>query len=575
MSFILMSFIFFTALVAIISWYLTKDNNLSTESGYFLGGRSLGATVIAGSMMLTNLSTEQMIGLNAQAFKSGLAVIAWEAGASIAIIVLALYFLPKYLQGSITTIPEFLEERYDKTVRNIVSIFFLLTLGIAFLPTVLYSGSLAMMKLFDISTLFNISEHSAIVLTVWLIGIIGSIYAIFGGLKAVAISDTLNGVGLIIGGLLIPILGFMYLGNNNLIKGIIYIYKNTPEKLNAIGNKNSQVPFGTAITGMRIIALYYWCTNQAIIQRALGAKSLKEGQKGVLLTALLKIIIAPLILVIPGIIAYNIFDDTFKGDIIYPILVNKLLPKYLIGFFGAVLFGAVLSSFNSALNSASTIFSLNIYKPLFNKTSSEKHLIKVSKYFGTVLAIFSMLVAPLVAKSTGGLFEFIQKVAGLFSVPILIIVLVGMFSKKASALSAKISMFFFVTVYGYTQFITSVKFHFLYIIGALFIICLLLIYIIDKITPSKKIYTLPVRSDVPIEPWKYRYTASTIILSILIWIYTIFSDFGILNKENTLNRFLIITFLFVTTTSLICLYMRKLEREQEEKKNYILNEAKE
>lgn len=186
MVFTLGTFVFFTALVAVISWYLTKDDDLKTESGYFLGGRSLSATVIAGSMMLTNLSTEQMVGLNAQGFKSGLAVIAWESGASIGIVILAIYFLPKYLQGSITTVPEFLEERYDKSVRNIVSIFFLLTLGIAFLPTVLYSGSIAMMKLFDIPGIFGISQESAIVLSVWLIGIIGSIYAIFGGLKAAA-----------------------------------------------------------------------------------------------------------------------------------------------------------------------------------------------------------------------------------------------------------------------------------------------------------------------------------------------------------------------------------------------------
>ena len=209
MVFTIVTFILFTALVAIISWYLTKNDNLNTESGYFLGGRSLSATVIAGSMMLTNLSTEQMVGLNAQGFKSGLSVIAWESGASIGIVILALYFLPKYLQGSITTVPEFLEERYDKTVRNIVSVFFLLTLGVAFLPTVLYSGSIAMMRLFNIPELLNISPESAIILSVWMIGIIGSIYAIFGGLKAVAVSDTVNGIGLIIGGLAIPVLGYI------------------------------------------------------------------------------------------------------------------------------------------------------------------------------------------------------------------------------------------------------------------------------------------------------------------------------------------------------------------------------
>lgn len=561
MVFTLGTFVFFTALVAVISWYLTKDDDLKTESGYFLGGRSLSATVIAGSMMLTNLSTEQMVGLNAQGFKSGLAVIAWESGASIGIVILAIYFLPKYLQGSITTVPEFLEERYDKSVRNIVSIFFLLTLGIAFLPTVLYSGSIAMMKLFDIPGIFGISQESAIVLSVWLIGIIGSIYAIFGGLKAVAVSDTVNGVGLVIGGLAIPVLGFIYLGDGSMLKGMEYIFQHAPEKLNTIGGKDSQAPFGAAITGMRITALYYWCTNQAIIQRALGAKSLKEGQKGVLLTALLKIVVAPLILVVPGIIAYCIYGNEIGGDIVYPTLVNKLLPTYMTGFFGTVLFGAVLSSFNSALNSASTIFSLNIYKPLFKPEASEEYLIKISKYFGTILAVFSMIVAPFISKSSGGLFEFIQKVAGLFSVPIAIIVLVGIFSRKASALAAKISMGFFVIVYGYTQFIGSFKLHFLYVVAILFVICLIIIYVVDKIIPPKKEYSLPVRYEVPIEPWEYRYTVSVILMALLVYIYVIFSKLGILyGGEFIKMRASIITLIFIVITGLICTWTRKIEK---------------
>lgn len=562
MVFTLVTFLFFTALVAVISWYLTRNDNLSTESGYFLGGRSLSSTVIAGSMILTNLSTEQMVGLNAQGFKSGLAVIAWESGASIGIVILALYFLPKYLQGSITTVPEFLEERYDKSVRNIVSVFFLLTLGIAFLPTVLYSGSIAMMKLFDIPGIFGISQQNAIVLSVWMIGIVGSIYAIFGGLKAVAVSDTLNGIGLALGGLAIPVLGFLYLGDGNMFKGIDFIFQHAPEKLNAIGGKDSQVPFGTAITGMRIMAVYYWCTNQAIIQRALGAKSLKEGQKGVLLTALLKIIVAPLILVIPGIIAYCVYGNKISGDIVYPTLVNKLLPPYLTGFFGAALFGAVLSSFNSALNSASTIFSLNIYKPIFNPKISEKKLITVSKYFGTVLAVFSMIVAPFISRSSGGLFEFIQKVAGLFSVPIATIVLVGIFSKKASALAAKISMAFFVIVYGYTQFIGHFKIHFLYVIAILFVICLLIIYVVDKIVPPTKEYTLPVKFAVPIEPWEYRYTVSLILMSLLVWVYVIFSKIGILYGGDSIKmRVSIITVIFIVITAILCHYTRKLEKK--------------
>jgi len=293
----------------------------------------------------------------------------------------------------------------------------------------------------------------------------------------------------------------------------------------------------------------------------LGAKSLKEGQKGVLLTALLKIVVAPLILVVPGIIAYCIYGNEIGGDIVYPTLVNKLLPTYMTGFFGAVLFGAVLSSFNSALNSASTIFSLNIYKPLFKPEASEEYLIKISKYFGTILAVFSMIVAPFISKSSGGLFEFIQKVAGLFSVPIAIIVLVGIFSRKASALAAKISMGFFVIVYGYTQFIGSFKLHFLYVVAILFVICLIIIYVVDKIIPPKKEYSLPVRYEVPIEPWEYRYTVSVILMALLVYIYVIFSKLGILyGGEFIKMRASIITLIFIVITGLICTWTRKIEK---------------
>ncbi|MCI6032813.1 sodium:solute symporter family transporter, partial [Fusobacterium varium] len=209
-----------------------------------------------------------------------------------------------------------------------------------------------------------------------------------------------------------------------------------------------------------------------------------------------------------------------------------------------------------------TIFSLNIYKPLFSPNISERNLIKVSKYFGTILAIFSMIVAPFISKSSGGLFEFIQKVAGLFSVPIAIIVLVGIFSKKTSALAAKVSMGFFVIVYGYTQFINPVKIHFLYVIAILFVICLFLMYIVDKIIPPKKEYFLPVRYEVSVEPWEYRYTVSVMLMSLLVWIYVVFSKIGLLSQsENLKGRIGIITFIFIVLTYIICIFTRKVEKK--------------
>ena len=256
------SFIFFTVLVAVISWYFTKDENLETNTGYFLGGRSLSGVVIAGSLLLTNLSTEQLVGMNGNAFMGGLSVIGYEVTSGITLIFMGLYFLPRYLKSGFTTVAQFLEERYDKGTRNLVAILFLISLGVISLPIILYSGGIAMNALFNVSDMLNISEDAALIVSIWGIGIVGGIYAIFGGLKAVAVSDTINGVGLVIGGLLIPILGFKVLGDGSVLNGIEQLVINSPEKLNAIGGTTDPVPFSTLFTGILLINTFYWCTTK-------------------------------------------------------------------------------------------------------------------------------------------------------------------------------------------------------------------------------------------------------------------------------------------------------------------------
>ena len=562
MFFTLSTFVFFTALVAYISWRMTRTSDLSTKKGYFLAGSTLNASVIAGSMMLTNLSTEQMVGLNGQAYMGGMDVMSWESAASTGIVILALFFLPKYLKGAITTIPEFLEIRYDKQVRDIVSVCFLFNLGIGFLPTVLYSGSLAMMKLFNVEQLFNVSFEVALVGCVIAIGIIGSIYAIFGGLRAVAISDTINGIGLLIGGMLIPFLGFKYIGDGDFFAGVSTVFTANPQKFNAIGGPDSRAPFGTVLTGQRIVSIYYWASNQLIIQRALAAKNLEEGQKGVLLTAFLKIVFGPIMLVIPGILAFHIFGGDLQGDTAYPTLVTTVLPMPLIGFFGAVLFGAVLSSYNSGLNSSSTIFALDIWRPWVNPTMSDADTVKVSKIFGTIMAIASITIAPLLLYYTGGVFEFIQKISGLFSVPIATIVLIGVFSKRVTGLSAKLAILFFVVVYGYTQFINPVKMHFLYVMAILFCISTTIMFVVSAIKPEG-IYEEPVNNDVSLQPWSYRVTVSTALMSLLVWLFVIFSPVGILHPAGNIGmRVSVISILFIALTAFLCIFTRRYEKNQ-------------
>ena len=212
-----------------------------------------------------------------------------------------------------------------------------------------------MSTLFGVPDLLGVNIGSATWIMVWAIGISGGIYAIFGGLRAVAISDSINGLGLLVGGLLVPVLGLVALGGGSMLAGWDVIVENIPEKLDPIGKPGENIPFSTLFTGMIVINVYYWCTNQSIVQRTFGAKSLKEGQKGILIAACLKLA-GPFYLVLPGIIAFQMFGpDLTDKDMAYPSLVTAVLPSYLVGFFGAVIFGAILSSFNSGLHSLSLI----------------------------------------------------------------------------------------------------------------------------------------------------------------------------------------------------------------------------
>jgi solute:Na+ symporter, SSS family len=443
----IISFVGFTALVAVVAWYATRNTDEKSADGYFLGGRSLGAVTIAGSLLLTNLSAEQIVGLNGQAFSEGIMVMAWETLAAIAIILGAIFLLPKYMTSGITTIPEFIEARFDANTKSLLSILFLFAYGLVLLPTILYGGSLAFSTMFDLPSVLGISEWSVIWLCVWIIGLIGIVYAIFGGLKAVAVSDLINAVGLLIGGLLIPIFGLMLIGDNSISEGLNVLWESNPDKFEMVGAVDSSIPFSTVFTGMMIAQMYYWGTNQSILQRVFAARSLKEGQKGMMLAALVKFLI-PVVVVLPGIIAWHYFDGQLENaDQAYPALVKEVLPDAFVGFFAAVLFGAVLSSFNSLLNSSATLFGFDLFKQFFNAKATEQQRVKAGKNFGLGLGLISMTIAPFIANAPDGLFSYIQSSLGSLSVPILAVVLVGMFTKKVPAIAAKTVMVGGVLIY--------------------------------------------------------------------------------------------------------------------------------
>lgn len=522
---IISTFLLFTAGVAYFTWYNLRKTNLTSSTGYFLGGRSLSGIVIAGSMLLTNISTEHLIGMNGNSYVNGFIIIAWEVTSAIALVIAAIYFIPKYLKMGLTTIPQFLENRFDGTTRTLVAGFLIVSFVVTLLPIVLYTGAISLESLFGISEVLDVSKAEALWITVVIIGVIGSIYAIFGGLKAVAYSDTINGAGLLIGGMLIPILALLEIGDGNIIGGLVKVYEFAPEKFNVIGAKDSVLPFEVLFTGLIINQLYFWGMNQTIIQRALGAKNLKEAQKGLLLTGVFKIFV-PLIIILPGVICYYYFQETYydQQDMVYPELVKKILPVWLIGFFAAVIMGAVLSTFNSVLNSAATLFSVGIYKRHINKKSSDKKLVIVGKTTSAVLAVAAIFAAPMVANASDGLYQLLQQLNGIFFIPIASILLAGFFMKKVSAMGAKVALLFGLAFYIFmTWGYTTHGIHFVHLWGIEFLINVGIMYGVSHYYPRKNMYEITDVGAVDLTIWKYTKPLSISLCVITILIYIILS----------------------------------------------------
>lgn len=547
----ILSFVGFTLFVAAIAWYATRGTNEKSSDGYFLAGRSLGALTIAGSLLLTNLSAEQIVGLNGQAFSEGILVMAWETLAAIAMVVTAIWLLPKYLKKGITTIPEFIEGRFDENTKSILSILFLIAFGAVLLPTILYAGSKAFITMFQLPETLGVSETAAYWICVWSIGLIGIIYAIYGGLKAVAVSDLINALGLLVGGLLIPYFGLVMISDDNTLGGgISKLWIENQDKFDVTGDVTSSIPFHTIFTGMMIAQVYYWGTNQSILQRVFGAKSLAEGQKGMLLAAFVKFLI-PVMVVLPGIIAFNMFGDQLTdADASYPELVRRVLPVGLLGFFAAVLFGAILSSFNSLLNSSATLFGFDLYKKFFNKDATEEQTVKAGKRFGLALAMVSMSIAPFIRYAPDGLFSYIQQALGSLSVPILAVVLMGILTKKVPALGAKIVLIGGVLMYlisllglgpamtdaamsaaaangitdaGELAVIKATAYpHFLDIMFILFVVNIGIMLLVGALKPKEEVYVPETTKAIDTTTWKHAYWVGIVITILVLSTYLIF-----------------------------------------------------
>jgi SSS family solute:Na+ symporter len=567
----LVSFAFFTGLVGVLTYLLVRGKESDSSEGYFLAGRSLSAGVIAGSLLLTNLSTEQLVGLNGAAFGDGLAVMAWEVVAGLSLVVMAIFFLPRYLARGITTIPEFLAGRFDDTTRTITNAIFIAAYAGILLPIILYTGARGLSDILDLHTLTGIQSDRAILwIVVWMIGIIGSIYAIFGGLRTVAISDTINGFGLLVGGVMIAWLGLKLVGDGDALGGWTAMRQENPERFNSLGGEDSSVPWHTLFTGVLLLNLFYWTTNQQIIQRTFAAKSLAEGQKGVLLAAGFKIF-APLILVLPGMMAYYLdskgvlFDadrvavlrDEAKSELdamsvlerdaalvegmsegawltgqvqgkkkdkSYGALVRQVLPWQLTGFFAAVMVGAILSSFNSALNATATLFSLGLYRRFINANADERATVRSGQLFGTAIAIVAMVVAPLLA-GQDSIFGYLQKMNGLYFIPIFAVVLVGMLDRRVPAWSANLALVlgFTAIALGYFVFGSTIEayniheFHFLGLVFAGLVALMILCAAVAPRDESESPVEASQKSPIPMARWPLaKPVGATLAISVVL-----------------------------------------------------------
>ncbi len=537
---IIISFVAFTALVAIISTIKTKGDNLETADGYFLASRSLPGIVIAGSLLLTNLSAEQLVGLNGQSWQTNMSPSAFEVGSIFTLLILAHYFLPNFLKMGVTTIPAMMEERFGTNVKLMFSLIIVLMYSFLNLPVILYSGAVAFVRIFNFDSLFDGNQFMAIAVLCVVIGIVGACYAIFGGLKAVAVSDTINGVGLIIAGFLIPFIALAVLGHETsgggIGAGMSYILTHEPQKLNAWSAWNSaqpNLPWPLIFTGMLFSNLYWWCCNQSFVQRALAAKSLKEGQKGAIYCGFLKCL-GPLYLIFPGIIAYHlpsiqevINSSASPIDMAYPALIAAVVPTPIMGFFAAVLFGAILSSFNSVLNSACTMFTLDIYRTTIGKGASDAKCVRVSKLYGTIAAIISIAISPFVLYANG-ITTFLNSLANFLSLPVLCTVLgVIMFKRVPKFTPYLITVIHFV-VYGAFLLIkpcypgTTEEIHYLYAMAVLFPLFLIIMAILQKVCPSEE-YEVKDIGAVDMTPWKLRWPVTIVGLVVAAIFYIVFS----------------------------------------------------
>ena len=488
-----------------------KKGKQKNAEDYFLASKSLPWWAVGASLIAANISAEQFIGMSGSGFALGLAIASYEWMAAITLLVVGKYFLPIFIEKGLYTIPEFIEKRYSTNLKTILAIFWIALFVFVNLTTVLFLGGKAL------DTIIGVGDGSILLNSIIGLGLFAAAYSLWGGLASVAWTDVIQVVILIFGGLLMTYFALANVTDSgSFIDGMKYVYEKAPERFSMILSQGEIIkPNGgdawwdlpglaVLIGGMWVANLYYWGFNQYIIQRTLAAKSLAEGQKGIVFAAFLKLII-PVIVVLPGIIAYvmNIDDSgmlttasvdpgfigaagNFANDNAAPWLIKNFIPVGVKGLILAALAAAIVSSLASMLNSTSTIFTMDIYKSHFNKNASDAQMVSVGRITAVVALIIAIIIAPQLG-SLGQVFIFIQEYTGVVSPGILAVFLMGLFYKKATnngaiwgaILSIPIAMYFKVAPKGWSDASIFVELPFMHQMGYTCIATLAIIALIS------------------------------------------------------------------------------------------------
>ncbi len=490
-----------------------KKGKQKNAEDYFLASKSLPWWAVGASLIAANISAEQFIGMSGSGFALGLAIASYEWMAAITLLVVGKYFLPIFIEKGLYTIPEFIEKRYSTNLKTILAIFWIALFVFVNLTTVLFLGGKAL------DTIIGVGDGSILLNSIIGLGLFAAAYSLWGGLASVAWTDVIQVVILIFGGLLMTYFALANVTDSgSFIDGLKYVYEKAPERFSMILSKGEIIkPNGgdawwdlpglaVLIGGMWVANLYYWGFNQYIIQRTLAAKSLAEGQKGIVFAAFLKLVI-PVIVVLPGIIAYvmNIDESgvltaasvdpgfigaagNFANDNAAPWLIKNFIPVGFKGLILAALAAAIVSSLASMLNSTSTIFTMDIYKSHFNKNASDAKMVSIGRITAVVALIIAIIIAPQLG-SLGQVFIFIQEYTGVVSPGILAVFLMGLFYKKATnnaaiwgaILSIPIAMYFKVAPKGWNDASIFIELPFMHQMGYTCLATLAIIAIISYI----------------------------------------------------------------------------------------------